>query len=287
MSKYNLVDLLNEGMKGGRVGTYLATLNQLEDTIKNLDSDENVKVKTLGMSGDGKTVFEYIVSIEGEEPFSIYPYKFDPEAEEAVALPFSIAGDIQSAKKHIGMHGDGEVLTNQEYKNFIPQMRDIDENVEDILAKQEPNMEELKREIGNHLAAYEEGTIDGDDLAQAVGEIIFGKVKAPGMYIDDEEWEEEMGRGVKEEEIEEVEEVTEEKEEIDEAMLPRPSLFKGTETEIKAYHDSLKRELAKDKEKFKKDYMDFSDDDWREDFENYVADRALEEHFSRFLKDYQ
>jgi regulatory protein YycH of two-component signal transduction system YycFG len=78
-----------------------------------------------------------------------------------------------------------------------------------------------------------------------------------------------------------------EEDSIDEAMMPRPSLFKGTEAEIKAYHDSLKRELDKDKEKFKKDYMDFSDDDWREDFENYVADKALQEHFGRFMKDYQ
>ena len=275
MSKYNLIDILNEGMMGGRAGTYLATLNQLEDTIKSLDSDENIEVKTLGMSGDGKTVFEYIVSIEGEEPFSIYPYKFDPEKEEDGALPFSVAGDINQAKKYIGMHGEGEILTNKEYQNFIPQMKNMDESVEDILAKQEPNMEELKKEISDHLNAYEEGVINGDDLAQAIGELIFGKVEAPGMEEEVEVTEEE------------VEEVTEEKEEIDEAMLPRPSLFKGTEEEIKVYHDSLKRELAKDKEEFKKNYMDFSDEDWKEDFENYVADKALQEHFGRFMKDYQ
>ena len=93
--------------------------------------------------------------------------------------------------------------------------------------------------------------------------------------------------GLEEEEIEEVEEVTEEKEEMDEAMMPRPSLFKGTEDEIKAYFDSLKREYDRDKEEFKSQYMDFSDEDWKEDFENYVADKALQEHFGRFMKDYQ
>lgn len=85
----------------------------------------------------------------------------------------------------------------------------------------------------------------------------------------------------------EVEEVSEEKEEMDEAMMPRPSLFKGTEAEVKAYYDSLKREYDRDKEEFKSQYMDFSDEDWKEDFENYVADKALQEHFGRFMKDYQ
>jgi len=284
MSKYNLVELLNE-IKGGRTGTYLATLDELEEVVKMLESYEEIRgVKQLGISGDGKTQFEYIILPSDGDAFSIYPFKFDPERETG-KLPFSIAGDINQAKKYIKlMDADADVFTNMEYKAFTPQMRDIDENVEDILAKQEPNMEELKREIGNHLAAYEEGTIDGDDLAQAVGEIIFGKVKAPGMYIDDEEWEEEMGRGVKEEEVEEV---TEEKVEIEEATMPSRSLFKGTKTQIDSYLESLKREQDRDKDKFEKEYGDFSNDDWKEDFDNYVADKGLEEHFSRFLKDYQ
>ena len=41
--------------------------------------------------------------------------------------------------------------------------------------------------------------------------------------------------------------------------------------------DSLKRS---------KDTFD-NIDDYIEDFKNYVADKALQEHFGRFMKDYQ
>lgn len=53
--------------------------------------------------------------------------------------------------------------------------------------------------------------------------------------------------------------------------------LKGTKVEIKAYMDSLKR--SGDKFDSIEDYV--------EDFENYVADKSLQEHFGRFMKDYQ
>lgn len=285
MSKYNLVELLTE-LKGGRTGTYLATLDELEEVVKMLQSYEEIRdVNQLGMSGDGKTQFEYIISPSDGDAFSIYPFKFDPEKEskpkkegdKLPKLPFSIAGDIEQAKKYIKlMDADADVFTNMEYKAFVPQMKDMKENKIEEVTMANVNVDEIKM----HLDAYEAGTIDGDDLHQAISEMLFGEVKAPGMFIDDEEWEQEMGRGMEEE-------VTEEKEEIDEAMMPRPSLFKGTKTQIDSYLESLKREYDRDKEEFKSQYMDFSDDDWKEDFENYVADKGLQEHFSRFLKDYQ
>ena len=51
----------------------------------------------------------------------------------------------------------------------------------------------------------------------------------------------------------------------------------GTKLEIKSYLESLKRSGDK-----------FDDiDDYVEDFKNYVADKSLQEHFGRFMKDYQ
>jgi hypothetical protein len=52
---------------------------------------------------------------------------------------------------------------------------------------------------------------------------------------------------------------------------------KGTDAEINSYMDSLKRSG---------DTFD-EIDDFVEDFKNYVADKSLQEHFSRFLKDFQ
>jgi len=52
---------------------------------------------------------------------------------------------------------------------------------------------------------------------------------------------------------------------------------KGTDVEIDSYMDSLR-----------KSGDSFDDiDDFVEDFKNYVADRGLQEHFGRFLKDFQ
>ena len=52
---------------------------------------------------------------------------------------------------------------------------------------------------------------------------------------------------------------------------------KGTNPEIESYVKSLKQSGD-----------EFDDvDDYVEDFKNYVADKALQEHFGRFMKDYQ
>ena len=52
---------------------------------------------------------------------------------------------------------------------------------------------------------------------------------------------------------------------------------KATDSEIKQYMTSVK-----------KSGDEFDDvDDYVEDFKNYVADKSLQEHFGRFMKDYQ
>ena len=54
--------------------------------------------------------------------------------------------------------------------------------------------------------------------------------------------------------------------------------------EIKMYIDSLKRDIKRGEID---DVKSASMKDHEEDLENYIADRALQEHFGRFLKDYQ
>jgi hypothetical protein len=51
----------------------------------------------------------------------------------------------------------------------------------------------------------------------------------------------------------------------------------GTESEVDQYMDSL----AKSGDVFD------SNEDYIEDFKNYIADKSIQEHFGRFLKDYQ
>lgn len=51
-------------------------------------------------------------------------------------------------------------------------------------ANEDYDLLKIKKDIRFHLDAYESGTIDGDDLAQAVEEVVFGKIVAPGMNSD-------------------------------------------------------------------------------------------------------
>ena len=58
----------------------------------------------------------------------------------------------------------------------------------------------------------------------------------------------------------------------------------ATNPEVQAYIDSLTNDI---KLNGKEAYADYEIDDYIEDFKNYVADKSLQEHFGRFMKDYQ
>ena len=45
----------------------------------------------------------------------------------------------------------------------------------------------ITKEIGFHINAYKDGTIDVDDMIQAIEEIIYGRVKAPGQGMEEQE----------------------------------------------------------------------------------------------------
>ena len=45
----------------------------------------------------------------------------------------------------------------------------------------------ITKEIGFHINAYKDGSIDVDDMIQAIEEIIYGKVSAPGQGMEEQE----------------------------------------------------------------------------------------------------
>lgn len=59
----------------------------------------------------------------------------------------------------------------------------------------------------------------------------------------------------------------------------------GSEVEIKQYLDSVSKDMLRTPGQ--NDYEGWTEDDYIEDFKNYIADKSLQEHFGRFLKDYQ
>ena len=86
MSKYNLSDILNEYIGGGRIGTLRISYRDLVDTMDQLEKSDKVIVRELpGPSGDGKTNREFEVvdrdsAVAGgkkqERGFTVYDYKF-------------------------------------------------------------------------------------------------------------------------------------------------------------------------------------------------------------------
>ena len=60
-------------------------------------------------------------------------------------------------------------------------MNEVEKNDKEMVKEEEGFTEVNEKEIRFHLDAYRAGDISGDDLAQAIEEIVFGSVKAPGM----------------------------------------------------------------------------------------------------------
>jgi hypothetical protein len=236
MSKYNLTDILNEYIGGGRIGTLNISFKDLQDKMDDLENSDKVIVRTLsGPSGDGKVNREFEVvdrdsAVAGggkqERGFTVYDYKFgfDPGSQDHFdqEYNFSVGGnDLKLAMELIDGVEPYRLEEEKSDKKELPQsIKDKEKIDAEIEAKKAKGMMDENRREKNpegmgqlyvqpavqkavkfHLDAYDKGDIDVDDMIQAVEDIIFGYVKAPGMreqmYIDDEEFEMEMGRSKK------------------------------------------------------------------------------------------
>ena len=111
MSKYNLTDILNEYIGGGRIGTLKISYKDLVDKMDELEKSGKVIVREKGSSADGKVNREFEVvdrdsAVPGgrkqERGFTVYDYKFgfDPGSEDKFIeeYDFSVGGnDLQLA----------------------------------------------------------------------------------------------------------------------------------------------------------------------------------------------
>ena len=222
MSKYNLEDLLNEYIGGGRIGTLKISFKDLQDKMDELEKSDRVIVRTLsGPSGDGKVNREFEVvdrdsAVAGggkqERGFTVYDYKFgfDPGSEEHFMeeYPFSVGGnDLKLAMELIdgveaGIREEEIEDYEKELKKAEPmelpkKFRDSErDQIEKDARKFRGDIQEEKgigqlyvqpavqKEIRFHLDAYEKGDIEVDDMIQAIEDIIFGRIPAPGMRED-------------------------------------------------------------------------------------------------------
>ncbi len=337
MSKYNLSDILNEYIGGGRIGTLKISFKDLQDKMDDLEQSGKVIVREKGSSADGKVNREFEVvdrdsAVPGgnkqERGFTVYDYKFgfDPGSEDKFMneYPFSVGGnDLKLAMELI----DGV----EEYK--------FEESINENRREKNPEgmgqlyvQPAVQREVKFHLDAYDKGDIDIDDMIQAIEDIIFGYVKAPGQRM-----EESTGPSDKaetEDDVVNIDKVAgpsakgvgygaetsantaEDDMEDKEIANPRPMYENGdtsdftselkeadnmeivsllnnirkhlndkfdrkySKSEIDLYMDSLKRDI--DRGEFD-GVESISMEDHEEDFENYIADKSLQEHFQRFM----
>ena len=232
MSKYNLSDILNEYIGGGRIGTLKISFKDLQDKMDDLENSGKVIVRTLpGPSGDGKVNREFEVvdrdsAVPGgnkqERGFTVYNYKFgfDPGDEDNFMneYPFSVGGnDLKLAMELIDGVEEYKFEESMNEENVIKDLAQADEVIKMIkmmnpdvradllmrIARMGQKMDEnrreknpegmgqlyvqpaVQREVKFHLDAYDKGDIDVDDMIQAIEDIIFGYVKAPGQRMEE------------------------------------------------------------------------------------------------------
>ena len=221
MSKYKLSELLNEvaGGRIGTLNIsardLVSKMEDLEDKGVRVDRFDG-----LSPDGKTYLEFHVhpMRKYDEDSSFSIYDFKFgfDPMSQEHFMeeYPFSIGGRsaaldsaetvlrsgdvgyqidesinedefdearqaaIESSQKAAGIKEDAMKISKKNYDDY---------HKDGVKEEEEKGIGQLyvqpavKKEVKFHLDAYEKGDIEVDDMIQAIEDIIFGRIPAPGM----------------------------------------------------------------------------------------------------------
>ena len=196
--------------------------------------------------------------------------------------------DIPASKKKSAALAYRKVDKGASYEKATSHIKEKEEKKLPMDETKEPVKEEEgfvevhKDEIKMHLDQYRSGNIDGDDLAQAIEEIVFGRnsmEESSDKYVDEigegamQPGEADLEAGVKGN-MDALNEVS-----MKDVVLAIVKDTNATNPEVQMYIDSLTKDI---KLNGKESYSDYEIDDYIEDFKNYVADKSLQEHFKRF-----
>ncbi|MBN88165.1 hypothetical protein CMO95_01040, partial [Candidatus Woesearchaeota archaeon] len=172
MSKYNLSDILNEYIGGGRIGTLKISYKDLQDKMDELEQSGKVIVREIpGPSGDGKVNREFEVvdrdsAVPGggkqERGFTVYDYKFgfDPADEEHFMeeYPFSVGGnDLKLAMELIDGVEEYGIKLNEE--NVIKDLAQADKVIKMIKMMNPDVREDLLKRIARMGQKLNEGDL--------------------------------------------------------------------------------------------------------------------------------
>ena len=333
MSKYNLSDILNEYIGGGRIGTLRTTAKHIIDKMDELEEEGEVVVRELqGPSGDGKVNMEFEVvdrefAVPGgnkqERGFTVYDYKFgfDPRDPDHVDVEYdySIGGnDIRLAMDLFRGDTRFEIVKGRFMEDLFSKDGGSEDNVDNIdqvaspsakgkgyssavdaerseSGKEQSNVTQttkpmyeeneekdmpmdemqnadydllkMKKEIRMQLDSFDKGIIDGDDLANALEEIVFGEIKPPGMrengHVDDY-----------------ADEIAEDKDDYNFEKKVINLVMKEKSVPVSVAQEFFKTH--------KDDIVDMSDDEILDEYEEFRSvnydyiDEDLKEHFKRF-----
>ena len=326
MSKYNLTELLSE-VQGGRIGTLNITAMDLERKMEELEGEGIKVSTFDGDNFGKTYIEYHVHpenKYDPDESFSIYDYKFgeDPTdiENEDVEYPFSIGGRgaaISSAKALLGSgevsyrideakpgyNEDGTTKSNDEMgdderEDFYNDLDSVEESFDSLAKKLDKqkgiDKDEAAKIAGSIAAKKAAGAGKGPTAKQkkrmkeASDTFNIDKVASPDAKAHD------YGAEIKgisdEDDTEEkyahqtVLPLEEGKASMKDVVLAIIKDTNATNPEVQMYIDSLTKDI---KLNGKESYSDYEIDDYIEDFKNYISDKALKEHFGRFMKDYQ
>jgi len=275
MSKYKLAELLSE-VKGGRIGTLNITAMDLERKMEELE-DEGITINRFYDSPDGKTYVEYHVHPEyqynPDKSFSVYDFKFgeDPTDidNEGKEYPFSIGGRGSALSSAKTLLGSGQVAYSIDENEAVDLAIEASQEKAGIKIK-ENNLNEMDVDLDQELRSRLSACLTKiKNHEERTGEMFYQEISFDIENII--------------ERLDDIQDVISNEPQINENSLPDGLVRalkvdgNGTKMEIEMYMKSLKQSGDKFDEV----------DDYVEDFKNYVADKSLQEHFGRFLKDYQ
>jgi len=272
------------------LGAFMASkMEEKEETKLPMDEVDAVNF-------DMKADTEYDEGLEDiEESFDSLAKKLDKQKGIDKDEAAKIAGSI-AAKKAAGA-GKGPTAKQKKRMTEVRIDRDVAERIEGMLSiplkrkfldafmdlwqdliEEDPFYAE---DVINHLNNEMHREIDG---FQAQGDRLAGIGESSDEYVDEigegamQPGEADLEAGVKGN-MDALNEVS-----MKDVVLAIVKDTNATNPEVQMYIDSLTKDI---KLNGKESYSDYEIDDYIEDFKNYISDKALQEHFGRFMKDYQ
>jgi len=304
MSKYNLTDILEQY----RIGSGFTTDFDYEGMLKaGLETGVDTDIKIL------KAIFEDFTDVNYHREAEHLSYAIDALEEGAIKEASMFFGDFHAAIKAT-MEQFGMDIEPTLGKFMASKMEEGEEAVDlAIEASQEKaGIKEARTyaSVDREVAERIEGMLNISMKAKfldAWEDLFYDLVEEDPFYVDDviAHLSNEMGKRIDGNQIagDRLAGIDDLEQEEFTAIDEEDSVEEGyEETKGKALYPILKaganatgdeiemyvKSLAKDIElNGKEQYKDFTPDDYVEDFKNYIADKGLQEHFGRFMKDYQ